>query len=237
MKTLLTLFSFLLLWSFTTAPEVAEAQETREITPEEMRSLANANRIPTRRSVNTTGSPFLYDDFHEGTITLKSGHITDSLPVRFNSHEQSIEFMDGSTAYTLDSDAVEAFEFELGDKTYTFRKGYDARRLSEEDFVEVAVDGHVQFLIRHTTSFQQNTATYGQATQEDRYTSGESYYIRVGDDDPNRIRSLRERRVMRNIDRFEDEVEAYADRHNIDFSNPEDVTHLLKYYNSLFQED
>jgi hypothetical protein len=198
--------------------------------------MTATNRVPIRRAVNTEGTPFLNEEFSEGNIVLINGRQAQSIPLRYNSHEQNVEFEVDGNAYILDGDEIESFELSADGKTYTFKKGFEARRLSKDDFVQVLADGQITFFAHHNTSFQQGVASYGTATRQDRYVSNSTYFIAAGDDSPDRLRNLRERTIMRYINNFEDRVSRYARENRIDFSNPDDIANLLEYYNSLYEE-
>lgn len=214
----------------------AQTQNAANISSAEMRSMLNSDRVPVHRATNTEGSPYLFEEFYEGTVYLKNGHTTKPLSIRYNTHEQSIDFLSNGVAFNVDGDEIDSFEFRIGEDQFVFRKGYEGSRLGEDDFVQVLTEGEVTFLARHTTNFFEDAASYGTATQQDRYRPAVTYYIKTGDENPNRLRNLNKRRVMRNIDRFEEEVEAYGEEHDIDFSEAQDVAMLLEYYNSLLED-
>ena len=219
------------------APHIANSQSSSEITTEDMRDMMNTDRIPVQQATETTGTPFLFPDFHDGHILLTNGQTTNVLELRYNTYQQTLELLDGYSALRMDPDHIQEFELFIDNKVYKFEKGYDARRLSEDDFVRLIIDDEIKFMAKHSTSFQEGVATYGSATQQDEYISNVTYYIQVGDDgDIERIRSLNERRVMRQIDQFEDRVEEFANSNNTDFSDPKDVEDLLQYYNNLLAD-
>ncbi len=213
------------------------AQDVNELSSSELRSILNSDRIPVKRAVNTEGSPYLFEEFYEGTVSLQNGHQTKPLPIRYNTHEQSLDFMSNGSAFNLDGEQIKSFEFTIGEDRYLFRKGYEGSRLDEDEFVQVLVDGEITFIARHETSFFENAASYGTATQQDRYRSNVTYYIKLADQEPNRLRTLSKRRVMRSIDQYKDQVEAFGDEQSVDFSEAQDVTRLLEYYNSLLEEE
>lgn len=227
--------AILLLLAFNPQNALSQTQNEANITSSDMRNMLDSNQIPLHRAVNVEGSPYLFEEFYEGIVNLNNGHTTRPLQIRYNSHTHSIDFMSGDLAFNVTGDQVNSFHFTANGMEYKFAKGYDARGISENDIVEVAAEGEATFIIRHNTSFFEDASSYGQATQEDRYVTSEVFYLKVGNDGLNRIRRPNERRVMRNFDRFEDELEQYADQNNIDFANREDVTRLVRYYNSLVQ--
>ncbi|MEX0661873.1 MAG: hypothetical protein WEA58_09660 [Balneolaceae bacterium] len=217
-------------------PEISSSQSNDNVTRTEIREMVNTNCIPVRQTTETSGSPYLFDEFIDGAVVLANRKTTDVLPIRYNSYKQTLEFRDGNYAYEMNPDHVNAFEMYIDDTVYKFTKGYDARRLSNDEFVRLIIDDDVKFMVKHSTSFQEAVASYGSATQQDKYTSDESFYIKVGEGNVNRIRRLNKRLVMRNIDSHEREVRDFADENNIDFSDPDDVEDLLLHYNSLLEQ-
>src|SRR5690625_2581929 len=80
---------------------LAQVENEAEISPNEMRSLLQANKIPTHRAVNTIGSPFLNEEFHEGSVFLENGRVTRNVPIRYNTHEQRIDFLHGNEIFSV----------------------------------------------------------------------------------------------------------------------------------------
>lgn len=230
------LISTFLLIGFSFTLPTAHGQSGDEVTTQEIRDMVNTNRVPVRRTTETTGTPYLFENFNDGSIKLSNGLTTAVLPLRFNAHEQKLEFQEGQSAFIMDSNTIKEFEMHVENSTHTFKKGYDARGLSEDEFVRLIIDDEVKFIAKHTVSFQQGVASYGSATKKDKYLPNVTYYIKVGDEKPNRLRSLSKRRVMRLIDSHKSEVGEFADKSNTDFSDPSDVEKLLLYYNSLLTE-
>jgi len=231
------IFSLVFIISIGTSPQLfAQAQGAMQITPLELQNMVETRSLTTQRAVNVEGSPYLFNDFYVGQISLKNGHITQPMPIRYNSHEQAIEFRYNNNLFTLTGDGVQSFEFKVDDKLYLFRQGYESQRLSEDDFVQVLSEGKITLLVRHFTSFFKDATSYGNATRQDYYDSSETYFIKVGNNDPERLRNLRERRVMGYIDLHKDKVESFAKSNNIDFTDSANVAKLLNYYNSLFDD-
>jgi len=231
--TFTSIIALLLLFILNPENVFSQVQNEANISSSDMRNMLDSNQIPLHRATNVEGSPYMFDEFYEGVVELTNGHTTQPLQIRYNTHEQSIDFMSGNLAFNVEGENIESFHFTANGKEYKFIKGYDASRLSEDDFVEVVVDGEVKFLARHHTAFFEDSASYGSATKNNIYRSDVTYYVKVGDKSPERLRSLNKRRVMNNIDRFEDELEQYADQNNIDFSDKEDVARLIRYCNTL----
>jgi len=150
-------------------PHVAFSQSSSEISTEDIRDMMQTDRIPVQQATETSGTPYLFPDFQDGHIVLTNGQTTNVLELRYNTYEQTLEFLDGYSALRMDPDHIQEFELFVDNTVYKFEKGYDARRLSEDDFVRLIIDDEIKFMAKHTTSFQEDVASYGTATQQDEY--------------------------------------------------------------------
>lgn len=220
--------------AFIVGVSTVHAQDgTTSITVDEMRDMARTTHVPAYQAVETKGSPFFNDEFTDGAVTFKNGKTTNVLPVRFNTYEGTVQFRDGNNIFAIDSDTIEEFELYAADGIIRFTKGYNARRLSEDEFVAVLADGDAKFMVKYSVNYHENVSGYGQATQVEEYVPSENYYVKLGDGDVDRIRSLNKRRVMRSFPSHTDQLEEFADQNNINFDDVKDVANLFKHYNSL----
>lgn len=216
---------------------LVEAQDRGgDITSEQLRDMARTTSVPDHRTVDTRGTPFFNEEFTNGSITFENGQTTNVMPLRYNAYENNLQFMSGSNIYAVENNTVRSFELYATDSVIRFEKGYDARRLSPEDFVAVMADGEAKFMVKHTVNYREDISGYGQATQVEEYSPSREYYVKFGDGDVDRIRSLNERRVMRTFPSHEDELEQFASQNNIQFDNIMDVSRLFKHYNTLQNE-
>ncbi len=207
-----------------------------DITSEQLRDMARTTSVPDHRTVDTRGTPFFNEDFTNGSITFQNGQTTNVMPLRYNAYENNLQFMSGDHIYAVENNTVRSFELYATDGIIRFEKGYDARRLSPEDFVAVMADGKAKFMVKHTVNYREDISGYGQATQVEEYSPSREYYVKFGDGDVDRIRSLSERRVMRIFPSHEDELEQFASQNNIQFDNIMDLARLFNHYNSLQAE-
>src|SRR5690625_4411915 len=121
---------------------LAQVENEAEISPSEMRSLLQANKIPTHRAVNTIGSPFLNEEFHEGSVFLENGRVTRNVPIRYNTHEQRIDFLHGNEIFSVGLEGINSFEIQIEGKRHHFsreigrascRKGCEVRRRVDDE--------------------------------------------------------------------------------------------------------
>lgn len=214
----------------TTAAFSQTSQE--EITSEDLRNLVRYDVIKSVQATETIGSPYLFDDFEEGVITLVDGKNTANLQLNFNIYENRVEFSDTGGIIAVENEMVDRFVFDNAANKMVFAKGFDSRRLNNSDFVQVLVDGPVKVLKKYEVSFQENVASYGTATQKDEYISNQRYYIHE-DGETNRIRKLSERQVLKTLNGHRDELESYINENNLNIENTEHLTRVIQYYNEI----
>lgn len=209
------------------------AQTSQEkLTTEDLRDIVRFNVIQEAQSTEVIGSPYLFEDFEEGSITLADGKNTANLQLNFNIYENRVEFADAGSIIAVDNNMVDKFVFKSSSNEMTFAKGFDSRRLDNTDFVQVLVDGPVKLLKKYEVSFQENVATYGTATQKDEYISDERFFIHE-DGETNRLRNLSERQVLKTLNNHQDEMESFINENNIDTENTEHLARLILHYNEI----
>lgn len=211
----------------------AQAQSSvNEISRDELRGLLERNVVPTSRAVETIGSPYLYGEFRSGVLTLFNGRETEPLMMNFNAYENRVEYQDERVVIAVPGERIRDFTFIHEGEPILFRKGFSARGLNEEDFVQVLTEGAVTFIVKHDVSFQENVAAYGTATQRDEYISNERYYIHYqGETD--RMRRLTQRNISRVPSSFQEQMEEYASTMRLDLSTPEGAASFFHHYNTL----
>lgn len=215
------------------ATSAAFAQTSQEeITSDDLRNLVRYNVVEGVQATETIGSPYLFDNFEEGIITLADGKNTATLQLNFNIYENRVEFSDAGGVIAVDNEMVDTFVFTSTGSELIFTKGFDSRRLNSDEFVQILVDEPVKLLKKHEISFQENVASYGTATQKDEYISNERFYIHE-DGETKQIRSLRERRVLRTLNDHRDEMETYIDENDLNLGNTGDLVRLIEYYNEI----
>ncbi len=214
----------------------AQERDRQTLSADALLQLEVMDRIPRVGARDVRGHPFFLEEFKEGTVTLNNGRQTEVIEIRYNSYENRVEYADGFRTFAISGDEIQEFEMRIDNRVYRFVKGYDASRLDPDKFVMLLVDGDLRFFANHVTSFQENIPTYGQATQIDEYMDDTYYYFKSPNGEVERLR-LRERNIMRTVDEaYRSQMERFANEHDIDFSNADDVTQFYRHYNSLLED-
>lgn len=194
--------------------------------------MVQRNVIPTIKKTEISGSPYILDEFTKGSFEVYSGRYADGLYMNFNIYESRLEYKTGNQTYGVELSNIRQFKLEVDGKERLFKRGFDSRRLDGNEFVEVAAEGPLTFLIKHEVSYNENaSSSYGSATQQASFSRNERYYFKKGEEVSD-IRRLNKRRVMRYFN-GNNEVERYIDENGLDMSNPSDVAKAVSKFNEL----
>lgn len=194
--------------------------------------MVERNVVPTIRKTEVSGSPYMSDEFTKGSFEVFSGRYANAEYMNYNIYENRLEYMSGDQTYGVDMSNIRQFKLEDNGKEKLFRRGFDAKRLDGDEFVEVAADGSLSFLIKHEVNYSENVSSgYGSATKQASYSHNERYYFKHGDD-VSYERKLNNRRVMRYFDGNK-EVERFIKDNGLDMSNPADVAMAVNKFNEL----
>lgn len=199
----------------------------------DIKDMVNRNVVPTFQKTEISGSPYVSEDFTEGSFELYSGSYATGLNMNYNLYEERIEYIAGSETYAVDPSNIRQFTLKIDGEEHTFKRGFESRRLEGDKFVEVAAEGPVTFLIKHEVSFSENASSgYGSATKQASYSKNERYYFKKGDEVSN-VRRLNNRRVMRYFGSNKKEVETFVKQNDLDMSDPSDVAKAVNKFNEL----
>lgn len=208
-----------------------DIQAQTEISKEDLIDMTR-NVIPVTRSTETIGTPYLYEEFKDGVVTLKDGNITESLSMNFNVYENRVEYADGRSILAFNGDEISSFEIQDGPDKVIFKKGFEANGLKQDEFVQVLSEGPAIGLLKHEVSFQQNVPTYGSAVQRDEYITNQRLFI-YENGETERIRRMNERGITRSLDADREELRNFISENNLDVTRALDLQLLFEFYNQI----
>lgn len=233
MKTITYFFIAIVTLTIIGFPSGEATAQHNEVTKEELWDLLNRNPVVvTRQQAEVTGTPYLFDDFSTGKVTLLNGRETEELSMNYNIHENRIEYSDGSTLFAIPFDGMQEFTFSLPGEIMTFKKGYSTRGLNEDEFVLVLSEGNATALFKYEKNLQQAMASYGTAVRQDEYIDNQTLYIHT-DDETSRIRRINERNLLRALDSHRDEMRQFLNSNAIDLTSPNDLKRFFDHYNRI----
>ncbi|MCY1719062.1 hypothetical protein OU798_01825 [Prolixibacteraceae bacterium Z1-6] len=186
----------------------------------------------TLTSKDIEGSPYLNDEFINGTVFTTSKLQYQNIPLRYNIFNDDMEFRtpDNQVMAIAAPEIIESVEFGEFKMKYL---PYSAAKKIRRGFFKELVNGKVSLYAKPNILYTepQKPAPYKEAQPAKFTNKPDFYYIREGTESAQKIDN---KNVL--IQFFPDhqkEVAAFVKKNKIKHNKEEDLTELINYYNSL----
>lgn len=185
--------------------------------------------VMVKQYVDVKGSPYLLDEWQEGTIKLQNGKTYQGVRLKFDQIEQELMFQNQKGEAQLFVQPV--IEFELSKRL--FRKGYPPADgdSSPNIFYEVLADGPTQ-LLKRTSKEIFEEAPYGSATKVKSVVESHSLYVTDKEGRLTRIKKDK-KSLLSALGDKKAELEGYVKDNRLDLRQETDMAKLVAFYNLL----
>jgi len=178
------------------------------------------------------GSPYLNDEFIEGSIFTTSKNQFINVPVRYNIFSDQIEFRtgDGTIQALAAPEAIEKIEY--GDYRLEYIPYLLGGKIKRGFFV-ILEKGKATLYSRPQILFEpaKEPGAYSDAQPPKFIKRPDEYYIRAGMEPAKVI--MKSRDIPKVLPDHQEQVEAFIKEHKIKSNRGDDLGKLVKYYNSL----
>ncbi len=178
------------------------------------------------------GSPYLNDEFINGTIFTKSKYQFVNVPLRYNIYNDQIEFKTPTNEIQAlgTPEIVETVEF--GDYKMVYIPYSNARKI-RHGFFTVEEEGNVSLYSRLEILYREaeEPGAYKDAKPAKFVKKSDSYYIRVGMEQAKKVDSKKE--LLAVFPDHKDDIAAFIKKNKVKTNKPEKLKELVRYYNSL----
>lgn len=224
------LFSILLGFAFQSQAQYETRQaidfyNSTKIARGELKTMLTENDIE--------GSPYLNDEFIEGTIYTTSQTKYVDVPLRYNIFNEQIEFKagDGPVQALAAPETVEKVEF--GDYKMVYAPYTLSRKIRRSFFRELESGDRAVLLARPQVLFEdaKEPAAYQEAEPPKFIRKSDDYYIRVGKEPA--VMISRKKDLEEVFPNHKKEVRSFIKKNKVKPNKPERMAELVQYYNSL----
>lgn len=233
MKTVLIVIACILI-----SAGITSAQSNYQITEslEFFRSqLQSDNWKDMLAESNIEGSPYLNDEFINGTIFTTSKMQFQNIPLRYNIYNDNLEFKTpenkvmGIAAPEI-IERVEFGEFKLVYLPYSILKKIN------RGFFKELVFNHVSLYSKAEIAYEKATepAAYQDAKPAKFLERPNTYFLRIEKEAAILITNKKE--LIELFPKYHNEVETYIKKNKIKIKNEDQLVDLVNYYNSLLKE-
>jgi len=178
------------------------------------------------------GSPFLNDDFINGTIFTTQKQQYNDIPLRYNIYNDELEFKNPS-GEILAMNTPEVVEIAVfGDNKLTY-SGYLEGNKTKTGFFVIIEPGKAALLAKKSIFFIEATlpAAYKDAEPAKLKARNDVYYIKVGDFQA--LPADNKKNLVAAFPDNQDKIEAFISKNKVKLNKPESIAEVVKYYNSL----
>ena len=178
------------------------------------------------------GSPYLNDEFINGTIFTTSKYQFVDVPLRYNIYNDELEFKTPTNEVQAlaTPEIVETVEF--GDYKMVYIPYSNTKKIRNGFFI-VEVEGDATLYSRKEIIFKkaEEPGAYKDAEPAKFVKKLDSYYIRVGLEQAKKVDSKKE--LLGVFPDHKDEISVFIKKNKVKTSKPEKLKELARYYNSL----
>lgn len=209
---------------------------TRNMQPEQIQAIDGVSTIHYSQSkAFINGSPYLNEEFIEGTMTIVDGTVIPGLGYRYDIYGDKMQFLlNGDTASITKPLSLRSIQ--LGEKKFV----YDVYQVSDDvvaaGYFEVIEEGDVlSILLRREIELEQDAyvTNYGGGggTKEFMMKQMNSYYLKQDRKAAQKVHKKKD--FLNTITHFHNEVKQYMKENRISVRKEEDLQSVVNYYNSL----
>jgi len=178
------------------------------------------------------GSPYLNDEFVNGSIyTVQRIHYPD-IPLRYNIYNDELEFK--TPANEIQALATpEIVEKAILGNTHLVYSAYSNSNKIKKGYFVVLEEGKAMLYAKPGVIFKEATepAAYKEAEPPKFEKKADDYYIRIGTGPAQMISNKKE--LLAIFSDNKDKIESYIDKNKVKTNKSESLKELVKYYNSL----
>ena len=148
------------------------------------------------------GSPFLFDDWINGTVTLISGEVIEDVPIKYNAYLDELITYNPVyfTIVKLDKYTLHRFEFDLFGEHWLFEKRFFPGFPKGDRFFRILHEGQTDLLCFYKVSLL-NTSPYkdeNNILKNQEFFSGYRYFLFQPESDFTSVR-LRRKSLLRYV--------------------------------------
>lgn len=235
MKTQITIAIFIILVVVFSTPSGLLAQGPETLSNEDLNRFSTSKVIRTVTSTDYHGSPYLNTDWQQGHIMINSRAKSQQLRLRFNAHENQVEFIENETVYAIPSNNLSGFVIYTTDGDMVFKNGYvsNEHEIDKKTLLRIIYEGKVKFLAHHKVLLRDKMQAYGSAVKQKEFVNVDNYFLVDEYGNFNKLKKLKKKDILKALGGDDKKLQDYAHSKNLSFKEESDLRLILQYYDSM----
>lgn len=183
------------------------------------------------------GTPYFNEKWQPGDVAFSDGTGIIQISIRYNIYKDELEFKNSTSGQTfiIHRNIIDGFRFSDAGDTVNFKYfSLKPEKQEEKSCVQVLYDGKTMLLLKHKKQFikADYQGAYAAGNKYDEYLNDIDYFL-VKTDGPIQKIKLNKRSVLSALKNSQAELKEYALKNQIDFSDPEGIIRLLRFYDNM----
>lgn len=198
-------------------------------------SQARALGTQTNENVKIVGSPYLEEDFKNGSVFYDDTHLGDYL-MRYNVYGEEFEVLSSDDSKNAINKTSEVY-ITVEDKKYIFKYFLDDDK-SRFGYFEVLTENNEHCILlkkpKKILSESRKAVTSFDVSRPARFVDTEAYYLLFDDKEIVKIR-LQNGFISRFFKKKGIEIKSFLKENNLNVKDPEDLKTVINHCNSLLR--
>jgi len=196
---------------------------------------ASNEPLRTSRYTNVIGSPYYFDDWTNGNVSVEmDGKTQNNMQIRYNIHTDRLEYMHGGQIFIYNPGAIEGFSMfkslsEDGTiNTFDFVSGFEVGEWSKNNFFRVIYSKEgLHFLEKAHVKLVKSAPAYGTSSSSDVFSRKEDYFLIKPNGEVQEVKRSKGN-ILKALDNSQ--VKKFAKKQGINFSSDEELAAVFDYY-------
>lgn len=189
----------------------------------------------TNNPAKINGSPYLYDEFMDGTMTGLNGTVVPGLKYRYDIYADKMQFIISGDTATINK-PMALHSIELGDQLFVYDVYMVVSDMVATAYFEVIeANEYLTVLYKREIKLDQDiyVPNYGAGggTKEFRMNREDNYYVKYMGSAAQKINNKKQ--FLKIIMDHQDQVKQYMKEERLSVKKAEDLQSIASYYNSL----
>ena len=228
---------FMLLFSYINSVAQVEVQEGLLIADSYAGGLVETREL--EKSSVVEGSFFINNNWSVGNVILYNGKAIKGMPLKYNLRDEVLLLLDkNQVSRLLRDDQIEKFEWFDSEKNKNMLfincLEYEHNGVPMVGFLELLSTGKVDLLLYRTLMLQEGyySVTHDAGQLNDEYKINELFYL----SSEKSMFEIKNKKVLYEYTGdHAGEVKTYAKKNRLRLKDPDDLTELINYYNSILE--
>ncbi len=192
----------------------------------------NGKPLMSGKYVDVVGTPYLFENWTKGEVTLTDGKIHKDLDLKYDQLEGIVFFKGKNGADLGFTSPVKSFILYPNNVAMNFILVPEIKEVDKDPYFEVLSEGKKVKFLKKTMKVIREGKGYGSATTTRTFAENTNYYLLKADGTYTKVKKDK-KAIIASLSDKSTEVEQYIKDNKTNFKEDASVAAVINYYNTL----